>query len=142
MVNKKGFIKIIEAFLSIMLLLGLILLAVNNNRVSSKNSDYILQKESDILSQIQMNNTLRQIIIQTIDYNLTSNDTAFNSELANYTKDEIIGYDCYLKICPPEGICNVNLNSQEDLYAREVLIVSSQTEYNPKKLKIFCTKNA
>jgi len=142
MVNKKGFIKIVEAFLSIMLLLGLILLAVNNNRVSSKNSEYILQKESDILSQIQMNNTLRQIVVQTTDYSLTSNDTAFNSELANYTKEDIIGYNCYLKVCSPEGICNMNLNSQKHIYAKEVLIVSSQSEYNPKKLKIFCTKNA
>lgn len=142
MVNKKGFIRIIEAFISIMLLLGLILLAVNNNHVNSKNPKYILQKESDILSQIQMNNTLRQIIIQTTDYTLTSNDTTFNPELANYTKRNIIGYNCYLKICPPEGICNMNLSSQNDIYAKESLIMTSQSNYNPKKLKIFCIKNA
>lgn len=141
MVNKKGFVKIIEAFISIMMLLGLILLIINNNHINSRDSKYILQKESDILSQIEMNNTLRQSIIQTTDYTLNSNDTAFNSELKNYVNRTVIGYKCYLKVCLPDGICNMDLNSQKNIYAKETLITSSLSEYNPKKLKIFCTEN-
>lgn len=138
MVNKKGFIKVIEAFISVLFLLGIVLLIIQTNDIRQSDKGYVENRQTEILRQIQMNNSLREKIILETDFSLNSSDERFIDELKPYVDKTITNSNCYLKICPVNDFCF--FESEKELYAKEILISSSLDIYSPRKLKIFCEK--
>jgi len=136
--NKKGWIKIIEAFISILFLIGVVAIIIQSDNFSSKERPTLEKKQVEILNSIELNETLRIEVLNSTNYTINSNDPAFSTKLKNYI--DTIYFDsaeCFLMVCSTNGSCDTTIEKDE-MYTKSVLITSTITEYNPKKLKIFC----
>ncbi len=137
MVNKKGWIKIVEASVSVILVLGVIIFVLSSSNIKSggQNSE-IYNAEEDILRTIQLNNSLRNDILETngiIEWN------NFPNSIQNIIYDKTpAGFECIGKICGTEDLCNIDFLEKRNIYTQSVLITSNLTLYNPRVLKIFC----
>ena len=123
--NKKGWIKIVEAFLAIVLLAGVIL-AVYNSQPRTISNTEIQSIESSLIDEISENTLFRNDIL---DNKATNIESFIASRIPGN-----LGFA--VKICSLEEICNVDVY-QKEIYAKERIISSTLQEYSPKKLKIF-----
>ncbi|MBN2880424.1 hypothetical protein JXM83_00055 [Candidatus Woesearchaeota archaeon] len=139
--NKKGWIKIIEAFIALSLFTGMILLIVQNEPFKTYGRDHIENREIEILNAIQVNDTLRTDVLSVTNFELSSNDTAFPESLRNFiSSNSYSNVECFLKVCEISQSCILDGIIHEEIYAKDVIITSSTDFYSPKKLKIFCLK--
>ena len=136
--NKRGWVKIIEAFISILFLMGVILVVMNSGKISN-DSDLkdIYNKELIILREIQLNETLRTEILNA--------DASVNwDDFPTDTKAKIIekiptNFECQAKICPLEDSCIMEGQvTNFEVYAKSIVISANSDTYNPKQLKLFC----
>ena len=148
MVNKKGFMRILEASIAILLVAGaLIALSLNSGtQVESNIADDI----QPILSEMAANSSLRgEILNYSTDKNYT--DSA-NSLILNDAKKFVgsrlrKGLGFQVAICEPEKICSLDNalypNNASNIYTGERVISTSleQNEFKPKKIKIFLWEN-
>ena len=140
MVNKRGWIRIIEVSISILLIFS-VLVIVNQHNRSVKN-DFNDEIRS-ILDEIAENTSLRYKVVEI--YNLSKNKTeAPNLEIMNSIENVIlnginenyIGYS--LEICGSSELCGLsNYPNVEEVYSEERIISSDLTKYNPRKIKIY-----
>lgn len=145
MVNKKGWIRVIEAFLSAMLIIVILVLVAMNQQKNQPeyNSEGFYNYEASAIRYIELNNTLRGEIIAIPSSNLPLNPDSsgytFPPAITNAINSKIPGsFICEAQICKPEGPCDYWKNTNNNLYSQQVLITSNITNYNPRKLKIFC----
>jgi len=130
MKNKKAWLRIVEAFLAVLIITGVLLTIVVKQPQQNRNSE-IHNMQRLILNQISLNDTLRAEILN----NQKSGTESFISEIKpvywNYT----------IEICNVKDVCGMsNYPSSEvgkEIYAEEMIISSTLEEYNPKKLKLF-----
>ncbi|MBI2044095.1 hypothetical protein HYT24_01905 [Candidatus Pacearchaeota archaeon] len=134
--DRKGWIRIVEAFVMIVLLTGLVLVILNKGQIGfNDSSESIYLKEQTTLNEIQTNNTLR---------NYTLNATV-PLEWANFpaplkTKiNSSDGLDCSGKVCALGDDCISNI-SAKSVYTQSVIITANLNTYNPRRLKIFCAE--
>lgn len=123
MKNKRGWIRIVEAFIAIMLIMA-VLLSIYS--ISVKDNDNIVKLIDTILDEIANNNQLRQDV-------LTGNSENLN-EFVRQRIPNVMNFT--IKICEIEDVCNLP-EYKPDVYARERIISSTLKEYGPKKIKIF-----
>lgn len=131
--NKGGWLRIVEAAVSILIIFGALLIIFNTQiEISEKNLSDTLPS---ILDEISKNLTLREKIV-------SGNDTGIINEinliLSKRIKQPYLNYT--VKICEPNEICSLEAypeNAQGDIFAAERIVSSTLTQYNPKKLKIF-----
>ena len=141
-VNKKGWIRIAEAFTAILLLMGAAIIVIGIGVQREDTSKEVYDIEMFILKDIQLNNTLRSEILTTsgtIEWEELPPSPPFPAE----TKNKIIaktpeGIECFAKICPPEDVCLWGEESEKNVYAQSILITSTLTNFNPRQLKLFC----
>ena len=142
--NKKAWIRIVEAFIAILMIVGILAVIVTKD-ISSKNdrANLVHEEEFYILQKIQLNSSLRQDI-------LTANIIPIESTNANFPFDfqEILNvsalkdFNCTLKICVSYGGCILeDLPQEKEAYAKSILINCDLNIYNPRELAIFCWKN-
>ncbi len=134
--NKKGWIRIAEAFIAVLLVIGAAIIVVGGGIQIEGISEEVYDIEIAILREIQLNNTLRSEILET---NGTIEWDGFPSE----TKNKIIAktpawLECEGKICPPESMCLLEEESEKNVYVQSVLITSTLDIFNPRQLKLFC----
>ncbi|MDD5149132.1 MAG: hypothetical protein PHC28_01445, partial [Flavobacterium sp.] len=116
MVNKKGWIRIVEAVFAIMLLAGFLVFVVVEKNETSDFGDYAYNIESNILNTISKNETLRQDVL---DGELTKINSFIESEIPN-------SLNFSTKICEIEDVCGLEIYPGEvDVYADSVLISST-----------------
>lgn len=136
--KKRAWIKVIEAFLAIAMFGGALFMIIQSDFIKSNDRSFIEEKEKDILTGIQLNDSLREEVFLTTNFSLSSNDSEFSSKLKIYLdNNEIPRRDCYLKICEIDSPCIIE-NENDEVYAKEVFLTASNSKYNPRKLKIFC----
>lgn len=135
--NKKGWIRIAEAFAAILLVMGAAIIVISGGGVQEEaTSKEVYDVEMSILKEIQLNNTLREQII------MTSGIIGWGGFPAE-TKSKIIAktpklFECVARICPPEEVCLRGEESEKNVYAQSILITSTLTKFNPRQLKLFC----
>ena len=137
--NKKGWIKIAEAFIAVLLVTGVAIIVVGGGIRGEDISKKVYDIEIFILRDIRLNNTLRSEILGTsgtIDWNNFS-------EQAPKIKDKIESkrpgwLECEGKICSPESLCLLEEESKKSVYVHSVLITSTLDTLNPRQLKLFC----
>ncbi len=142
--SKRGWIRLIEVFIAILLLAGVLLVVVNRSNSPDKDSLYIeiSQKEFAILRDIELNNTLRTEILSItppVEWD------SFSPELQN-VKNRIINLtpsnlECKAKICQINEDCTMSEFSGKNVYAESVLISANLNTYSPRQLKLFCMEN-
>jgi len=134
--NKKGWIRIAEAFIAVLLVIGAAIIVVGGGIQREDISEEVYDIEIAILREIQLNNTLRSEILGT-------SGTIEWDGFPSGTKNKIIAktpgwLECEGKICPPESTCLLGEESEKNVYAQSVLITSTLYNFNPKQLKLFC----
>jgi len=134
--NKSGWMRIVEAFIMILLITGVFLIITD--RESPKDfSEEIYEMEQGILRGIQLNNSLRDSILNVV--NLPIELEAFPGNL----KEEIISktpsyLECKSKICTLNDDCLLSNSVAQNIYTQEIIITATLEKYNPRKLKLFC----
>jgi len=130
--NKKGWLRIIEVFLAIMIMMGAVLIIMSRKSPVAEIDTDVYERQRQILEIINKNNTLRSEIIMTPKLN--------NNPLINDFIDKMIplSWDYSTKICDLNEVCSNPTNIHyNNVYATEVLVTSNLTDYNPKKLRFF-----
>ena len=134
--NNRGWIRIAEAFVSVLIVVGAAIIVINGGIQGDDISEKIYDVEISILRGICLNESLRSEILGTsgiIDWD------DFPSQIKNKIIDETPGeLECIAKICLPESVCLLEEESEKNVYAHSVLIFSTLTNYNPRIIKLFC----
>jgi len=135
--NKRGWIKIVEALVAILLISGVVLIAITQSR-GAKEDIYsrIHNDQIAIIRDIQLSNSLRTEIIGT-------SGTIEWADFPAQTKARIIEktpnyMNCSAKICSTDDICVLSGNEDKAIYAESVIISATLETYNPRRLKLFC----
>ena len=139
--NRKGWLKIVEAFIAILLVASVALIVINRNAGSKDISGRIYEAEISILREIQLNNTMRSLILAT-----TPGVESDNENFPGIIKTKIIERTpnylrCKGKICASSESCFLsNTGDIKEIYAQSVIITVAPDsgEYVPKQLKLFC----
>ena len=146
MKNKRGWIRIVEAFTAVLLVTGFLLVVIDKGYVDKQDiSKEVYEKEFFILKQIQSNSSLRNSVLNVSSFPMKWED--FPDILKNKINNELPVYlHCQAKICEINKICVLNESDNElvknlddkDVYVKSVIIASNLTTYSPRKLKLFC----
>ncbi len=141
--NKKGWLKIIEAFIAILIVIGVILLALNKSDFLKEDiSSKIYDTQLSILREVEQNTNLRQSIVG-YSGSLPINWEDFQSKgfgnLEDKIKDRTPNYlICESKICSVNGDCLFSKFNGKNIYAQSIRVFTTNTIYSPKQLKLFC----
>jgi len=139
MKNKRGWIRIVEALVAILLIAGFLILLIDSQESGGKDiSSKVYLTENAILREIQSNNTYRTYILGIGETSVEFEN--FNDNLKEHINNRIPNYlNCTSKICDfgYDPICVID-SLKKDIYVRSVMIAADSTIYNPKLLKIFC----
>lgn len=143
--NKKAWVKILESFLSIVLILGVLslILVQDSVRRQEEIAEQIKVVENSILQKIQINETLRQDVLILSGIPMESGNSNFPERLINLTNSSISSkLNCSMKICEAEFECSLdNLPLKKEIYSSSVLITGIKDAYDPRQLNIFCWRN-
>lgn len=134
--GKKGWIRIVEAFVAILLTAGVLLLVVGEEHLINPNPDSeIYDAQLIILRDIQRDDTLRQSVLGALGEVPLDIETRIEYLAPSYL-------ECEAKICVVDTTnCNLEELPEKSIYAQTVLITVTETqegEMNPKQLKVFC----
>ena len=134
--NKRGWIKVVEAFVSILLIVGVLIVLVNQRGFEKEDSGNIYIKENSALREIGLNKTLRNQILNLEP--LPIEWEALPSDIKNKISNIESYLECNARLCDTNDICEPGNYTNKDIYARSVFISSNTTKYSPRQLKIFC----
>tara|TARA_Y100000310_G_C20525170_1_gene735633 strand:- start:348 stop:740 length:393 start_codon:yes stop_codon:yes gene_type:complete len=126
--NKKGFIRILEAVFAILLIMGAVLILLSNKAQTNDISDEVHEKQRYILDVIANNEQMRTQII------------AGDATLANEFIQKNIPNSWKFSTCITNiaSVCNNADAEDQDIYVSEAIISSSLTSYTTsKKLRFF-----
>mgnify|MGYP001570413390 FL=1 len=129
-INKHGWTSIIEVFVSILLIAGIMVAVVNSNTIQKpKISEQIYKDQALTLKIIQMNNKLRIDIL----------NNQLSADITNIIENTMPDYLlCEAKICNLDNECILDKTVNKEIYAKSVLITADMVKYDPKELKLFC----
>ncbi len=147
MVDKKGFIKIVEASIAILLIFAVIIILVGRNNI--KKSENLSKAIPPILEEIALNNSLRKLVL---DYDVSKGeDYSTNSEIITkleyFVKNRIRpGIKYKVRICKVDDLCLLEETEipDKEVYADERIISTAlggdpNKEY--RKAKVFLWRN-
>jgi len=128
MKNKKAWLRILEAFLAVMIILSAVLIIMSKQKTTVDLSEEIIQNQDRILDIISKNNTLREKVILKQEESLTNEISKMIPPTMKFA----------IKICEIESACYTDKTpNDKEVYTREVLITSTLEQYSPKKLRFF-----
>lgn len=131
MVNRRAWLRIVEATIAILIIFG-VMLVVNSQQRFTQQQD-LTRLIVPMLEEISRNTTLREDIVQ--------NGAGSEEELRNFVALRLgqssIKYD--VAVCNSNEICSMPVYPQDaaEIYASERIISSTLEEFSPKKVKIF-----
>ena len=136
--NKKAWIEIVEAFVAILLVAGVVLVILNKaSLVNSDISPQVYTAELSMLREIETNDTFRAeiISISSVPYTFPS-DLDIQKLIDRRTPNYLT---CIGQVCSVDDkVCGYRENLQKDVYAQSVLISSTLRIVEYRQLKIFC----
>jgi len=136
--NKRAWIRIVEAFVAILLVAGVLLIIIDKGYIQKKDiSSEVYDAEFSILKEIQLNDTLRKDVLNAGSPPI--NWSEFPPSVKNKITNNIPNYlDCEAKICEIEDVCTMDEYLEENIYVQSVIITSTLTELDYRQLKLFC----
>ena len=139
MENKRGWIEIVEAFVAILLVVGVVLVVVNNQTSNTDISDQVYKVQVSILREIELNDTMRADILNAGDVPINWDDSNFPSSVKNTIIERTPGYlNCTAKICDIADACSMQINTNKNVYSQPVTISSTLQGVGYRKLNLFC----
>lgn len=136
--GKGGWIRIVEAFVAILLIAGVVLMILDKGYIQGEDpSVQVYEWESGILKEVQLNNTLRMEIINAANLPVNWSDFAAQAPLTmgrlQFEKPSYL--DCEANICELNDDCLLGKEIESNVYARSVAITENGKN---RKLKLFC----
>ena len=133
--NKKAWLRIFEAFLAIILVMGVLLLFYSQSKETVDTSEYVYSFQMRILDGISMDSSLRG---EVVTFNPASQNKLDKYALENIPAD----YDFELKVCGINEVCkmnNTNLKKtlDKEVFVEEKIVSGTLSSYNPKKVRLF-----
>ena len=138
--SQLGWIEIVEAFVAILLVAGVVLIILNKSSMSNADiSQQVYTTELSMLREIETNDTFRAEIVAIS--NLPSDIPLNIQELINKRSPNYL--TCTGKLCAADDKgCSYSGSQKKDIYAQSVLISSTLRVVEYRQLKIFCwTRN-
>jgi len=128
--NKKAVIRIIEAIIAVLILLGVVLALISRQSVKADVSGNIYKIEHQILNEVSANNALRTAV-------LTSDNKTV--ECFIQSRLEKFSLDFNISVCNPWEFCLCNAPINKEIFTDDAIISTNITEwnFNPKKI-VFC----
>ncbi len=126
--NKKAWLRIVEAFLAILIVLAAVLTTMSRTKpVNFVNEEEVYAKQRQILDVIVKNDSLRENVIQ--------NNT---QEIKDFISGVIPkNWNFAISICELNDVCYAETPNDRDIYSTEAMVSSTLIEYNPRKIKFF-----
>lgn len=126
--QKKGFIRIVEAMFAILIIMGAALVLISNNIHTSDISEQVYEKQRYILDVIANDEQMRQQII--------NNETDLVDRYIEKNIPSTWGFStCVTEI---DKICNNSPPEADEVYVTESIISATTTTYtSSKKLRFF-----
>ena len=137
--DKKGFLRLVEAVIAIMLVLG-VLVFISSNRKSNVESS-LSEQIPPLLEEIAKDTTLREGIVTSEDAAIESKENEIKNFLNERVTNLLIG--CDVEICEPinEALCPIQpaypSDAEGEIFVSERVVSSILPQYAPKKVKIF-----
>lgn len=137
--NKRGWIRIVEAFVAVLIVSGVVLIIIGNQGVKRDDgSQQVHDMEISILRKIQLNDSLRAEILGTSGV-VKWDDVNMPAQTKIKIQAEIPSeLDCVAQICEPADLCFLNEEHEGNVFAESVVINSDLQTFNPRMLKLFC----
>ncbi|MAG10784.1 hypothetical protein CMI44_00530 [Candidatus Pacearchaeota archaeon] len=138
--NKRGWIRILEAFFVIVLITGVLLVAIGQDITNDKNSEKVYEESNSILQAIQLDKSLREkILVATSPVEWEDFESTNLAELKTFVIGRTPNYlNCSAKICIIGEDCIINQNISNNIYTSSTGIYATKDTYAPKQLKLFC----
>lgn len=143
--NKKGWLRIVEAFTSIMLITGVLIILAESSRLETQIfSAQVYDSEHAILREIQLDSQLRSEILSVSSSSPQTEWNDFEANNLGSVKSRIESktpshLECVAKLCGIFEACVSNLSpAEKDIFVQSVFISANISGYNPKKLNLFC----
>ena len=136
--NKKGIWRVIEATLSVLMIITFILLLLSKREVTPE-KEQISSPLRSILNEISKNATLRQSILTDDDASNQAEETAlqvFKEKINNPAFNYNITI-CSLNAVSCGDITKYPINTDQEIYSEERLITADLNNFNPKILKVY-----
>lgn len=142
MKNKRGWLKVAEAFAAVLIIATIVLIVLSKSEVQNQDiSPIIRDAEISILREIQLNSTLRAEVLATSgEVEWTSFSSAVPLTKAKISSRIPSSLNCSAKICDSSSPCSITENVEEDVYVESTMITSTLNKFNPRVLKLFCLK--
>ena len=126
---KKAWIRIVEAFIAIMIVLGVVLvLIVRQSNTAGTSAEEMQNMMSDVLNYVGRDDALRAQVL--------ANNLSGVCGLMQKVAPKGVSYD--VMNCIPEQICTLPCYIEKDIYTNERLIVGNLSQAT--NLKIFMWK--
>jgi len=138
--NRHGWIRIIEAFVAILLITGVLLIVINKGYIGKNDISLKVYKvEFSILREIQSDSELRYSILEAVNPPINWDDDNFPLNVKNKILNRVPNYlNCEAKICEIEETCVLDKEFDKDVYAQAGIITATLETYDPRQLKLFC----
>jgi len=127
--NKKGWMRIIEAFIAILLIMTVMLVVIQRQRSGTNVASEIETRQKSILTLVSGDELLRSEILSGV---LTK-----TSQKVDYLLPPSYNYS--MRLCLISDICGLNFTIPGEVYSQETLITANLTYKSPVpiKLKLF-----
>jgi len=136
MSNKRGWIRIVEAFIAVLLITSVLLVVINKGYIGRTDiSEQVYQVQLAVLREIELDSELRTAVLT------TKLGEAFipDSVIARIDKRMPDYLNCTAKICELDQVCSLDRYPlDKDIYAQPVAITAEGNVYEPRQLKLFC----
>lgn len=145
--NKKGFVKIIEASIAVLIIASILLILINQNVSQTEDiEERIYDIQDSVFREIQLNDSLREEIVNVEDSDLPVEWEEFDDGIVpelegikNKIETRIpSNLECVAKLCNPSNNCELNEDIEENVYSRDLILAATLETYNPRRLKLFC----
>jgi len=139
--NKSGWIEIVEAFVAVLLIVGVVLIILNKGYLEGTDiSERVYEAQLSILREIQTNDTLRVKILSAAEpMPVPWEDSRFPVEVKSKIIVRTPNYlSCVGRICNMTQTCSISESQVKDIYSQSVTISSTLQTVSYRKLNLFC----
>ncbi len=140
MKDKHGWIRIVEAFLAVLLIAAVLVIIINQQGIKANDTSFVVYNyEIYMLKSIELNDTLRSDLFSASNLPANWTDETFpakvKDKIENLTPSSLL---CEARICLTTDTCNFIGEIKNSIYTQRVFIASTYQIYNPRQLKLFC----
>jgi len=143
MKNKRGWIRIVEAFVAVLLVTGVVLVIIDRGYIEKEDiSTKVYKAQLSILREVESDDCLREDILNVEELPVSWENFNEENNLLD-VKERILKrvpnyLECEARICALTDICEFDKDYNIDIYAQAVGVTATLEIYDPRQLKLFC----